>query len=326
MSDAPVRLGVLGAGIIAKSFMEAAPDVSDLEVATVCDIDENRARSLAEPQNIAWETDYHAVLTDDSIQAVYIALPHHLHEEVAIAAAEAGVHILLEKPMANSLAEADRMLAAQKRAGIKLMIGFTHRFHSELESAKRLIDAGELGQLTLAIDVMTTGGVIPGWFWQKSEAGGGVLHVNGAHSFDRLRWLMGSEIVEVFAYTDTYDSRKTVEDSAVVALRFANGAMGMTVHNWVTDSPVPFKCDLDIHGTEGALRIDTWNALEFANADHTWVQRRERDDMFQKEIGEFVGAILEDREPCVTGEDGRRSLACVQAAYESARTGMPVRL
>ena len=75
---------------------------------------------------------------------------------------------------------------------------------------------------------------------------------------DRLRWLMGSEIVEVFAYTDTYDSRKTVEDSAVVAMRFANGAMGATVHNWVTDSPVPFKCDLDIHGTEGALRIDTW--------------------------------------------------------------------
>jgi len=326
MSDAPVRLGVLGAGIIAKSFMEAAPNVADLEVATVCDIDENRARSLAEPQNIAWETDYHAVLADDSIQAVYIALPHHLHEEVAIAAAEAGVHILLEKPMANSLQEADRMLSAQKRAGIKLMIGFTHRFHSELETAKRLIAAGELGQLTLAVDVMTTGGVIPGWFWQKSEAGGGVLHVNGAHSFDRLRWLMGSEIVEVFAYTDTYDSRKTVEDSAVVALRFANGAMGATVHNWVTDSPVPFKCDLDIHGTEGALRIDTWNALEFSNADHTWVQRRERDDMFQKEIGEFVSAILEDREPRVTGEDGRRSLACVQAAYESARTGMPVRL
>ncbi len=326
MSAVPVRLSVLGAGIIAKSFMEAASAVADLEVATVCDIDENRARALAEPQNSAWETDYQAVLGDESIQAVYIALPHHLHEEATIAAAEAGKHILLEKPMANSLEEADRMLAAKKRAGIKLMIGFTHRFHSELETAKRLIAAGELGQLTLALDVMTTGGVIPGWFWQKSEAGGGVLHVNGAHSFDRLRWLMDSEIVEVFAYTDTYDSRKTVEDSAIVAMRFANGALGTTVHNWVTDSPLPFKCDLDLYGTDGALRIDTWNAIEFANASHTWVQRRERDDMFQKEIGEFVSAILEDREPCITGEDGRRSLACVQAAYESARRGEPVRL
>ena len=321
-----VRLGVVGAGIIAKSFMEAAPAVAELEVAVICDIVEDAARALAEPLNIAWETDYRAILQDDSIEALYIALPHHLHEEVTIAAAEAGKHILLEKPMANSLDEADRMLAAQRQAGVKLMIGFTHRFHSELETAKRLIDAGELGRLTLAIDVMTTGGVIPDWFWQKSQAGGGVLHVNGAHSFDRLRWLMGSEIVEVFAYSDTFDLRKTVEDSTVVALRFANGAMGATVHNWVTDVGVPFKCDLDIHGADGAIRIDTWNALEFSNASHSWVQRRERDDMFQKEISEFVSAIMEDRDPCVTGEDGRRSLACVQAAYESARTGLPVTL
>ncbi len=320
----PLRLGVLGAGIIAKSFMDAAADVPGLEVATICDIDETTARALADPRGIPWLTDYQAVLADDTIQAVYIALPHHLHEEATIAAAEAGKHILLEKPMANSLEEADRMLAAQKRARVKLMIGFTHRFHSELEAAKRLIDMGELGQLTLAIDVMTTGGLLPAWFWQQSEAGGGVLHVNGAHSFDRLRWLMGAEIVEVFAYSETYDSRKTVEDSAVVAMRFANGALGTTVHNWVTDSPVPFKCDLDIHGTSGAIRIDTWNALEFSNADHTWVQRRGRDAMFKKEIGEFLSAIREDRAPCVTGEDGRRSLACVQAAYQSARSGKPV--
>ena len=306
--------------------MEAAPDVSDLEVAVICDVAEDAAHALAEPQQINCVTDYQAVLEDDSIQAVYIALPHHLHEEVTIAAAEAGKHILLEKPMANSLEEADRMLAAQKQAGVKLMIGFTHRFHSELETAKGLIDAGQLGRPTLATDIMTTGGVIPAWFWQKAKAGGGVLHVNGAHSFDRLRWLMGSAIVEIFAYAETYDPRKTVEDSIVVALRFANGAMGATVHNWVTDLPVPFKCDLDIHGTGGAIRIDTWNSLEFSNAHHTWVQRRERDDMFQKEISEFVSAILEDRDPCVTGEDGRRSLACVQAAYESARTGMPVKL
>jgi predicted dehydrogenase len=316
----------LGAGIIAKSFMEAVPDVGGLDVAVICDVVADAARSLAAPLNIATVTDYRAVLADETIEAVYIALPHHLHEEATIAAAEMGKHILLEKPMANSLEEADRMLAVQKRAGVKLMVGFTHRFHSELETAKRLIDAGELGRPTLAIDVMTTGGVIPGWFWQKAEAGGGVLHVNGAHSFDRLRWLMGSEIVEVFAYSEICDPRKTVEDSAVVALRFANGALGTTVHNWVTDASVPFKCDLDIHGTAGAIRIDTWQALEFSNARHTWVQRRERDDMFQKEIGEFVSAIAEDRAPCVTGEDGRRSLACVQAAYESARTGRPVRL
>ena len=193
-----------------------------------------------------------------------------------------------------------------------------------METAKRLIDAGELGQVTLAVDIMTTGGRIPGWFWQQEQAGGGVLHVNGAHSFDRLRWLVGSEIVEVFAYAETYDPRKTVEDSTVVAMRFENGAMGTTVHNWVVDFALPFKCDLDLYGSGGAIRIDTWNALEFSNAHHTWVQRRERDEPFQKEIGEFVGAILEDRDPCVTGEDGRRSLACVQAAYESARAGKPV--
>ncbi|MDE2859153.1 MAG: Gfo/Idh/MocA family oxidoreductase [Chloroflexota bacterium] len=321
-----VKLGVLGAGIIARSFMEAAPDVPGLEVAVICDVVEASARALATPYGIAWQRDYRAVLADEAIDAVYIALPHHLHEEAAVASARAGKHILLEKPMANSLEEADRILEAQKQSGVKLMLGFTHRFHAELETAKRLIDAGELGQVTLALDIMTTGGQIPGWFWQKEQAGGGVLHVNGAHSFDRLRWLVGSEVVEVFAYAETYDARKTVEDSTVVAIRFENGAMGSTIHNWVVDFALPFKCDLDLYGSAGAIRIDTWNALEFSNARHTWTQRRERDDMFQKEISEFVGAILEDRDPCVTGEDGRRSLACVAAAYESARTGKPVRI
>lgn len=320
----PVTIGVLGAGIIAKTFMEAAPRVPELKIGVICDAVADTARALAEPQQIPWVTGYREVLADRQIQAVYIALPHHLHCEAAVAAAEAGKHILLEKPMANTLEEADRILAAQQRAGVKLMLGFTHRFHSELETARRLIDAGELGQLTLAVDVMTTGGVLPGWFWQKEEAGGGVLHVNGAHSFDRLRWLMGSEIMEVFAYTQTYDARKTVEDSVVVAIRFENGAMGTTVHNWVADFPMPFKCDLDIYGTRGAFRIRTWDSIQFSNAHHTWVQKRERDDMFQKEIGEFVSSILEDRQPSVTGDDGRRSLACVLAAYESARTGKPV--
>ena len=320
----PVQLAVIGAGIIAKSFMEAAPSVADLEVALICDINESAARALAHPHGIPTATDYRAALANSAIDAVYIALPHHLHAESAVAAAEAGKHILLEKPMANSLDEADRILAACDAAGVKLMLGFTHRFHSELETARRLIDAGQLGRITMALDVMTTGGRIPPWFWQRETAGGGVLHVNGAHSFDRLRWLVGSEIVEVFAYSDTYDKRKTVEDSAVVALRFENGAMGSVNHNWAADFSMSFKCDLDLYGLNGALRIDTWNALHFSNADHSWTQRRERDDMFAKEIAEFVAAINEDREPCVTGVDGRRSLACVMAAYESARTGKPV--
>ena len=113
---------------------------------------------------------------------------------------------------------------------------------------------GELGAIDAwLLDVMTTGGVIPAWFWQKSESGGGVLHVNGAHSFDRLRWLMGSEIVEVFAYAQTYDARKTVEDSAVVAhaLReWRNGNDGAQLGDRC--GPCPFKCDLDIHGSRGS--------------------------------------------------------------------------
>ena len=320
----PVKLAIIGAGIIAKSFMEAAPAVDDLEVSLICDINEAAANALASPFGIKTATDYRQALADDSIDAVYIALPHHLHAECAVAAAEAHKHILLEKPMANSLDEADRILAACDKAGVKLMLGFTHRFHSELETAKRLIDAGELGRITMALDVMTTGGRIPPWFWQREAAGGGVLHVNGAHSFDRMRWLVGSEIVEVFAYAATYDKKKTVEDSIVVALRFENGAMGSTIHNWVADFAMPFKCDLDLYGLAGAVRIDAWNALHFSNEGHSWTQRRERDDMFEKEIREFVGAICDDRQPRVTGIDGRRSLACVMAAYESARTGKPV--
>ena len=226
----PVTVGVLGAGTIAKSFMEAAPDVPDLEVAVICDVVKAAARAMAEPHSIAWVTDYREVLENGAIQAVYVALPHHLHAEAAVAAAGAGKHILLEKPMANTLEEADRILAAQAQAGVKLMLGFTHRFHSELESAKGLILAGELGRLTLGVDVMTTGGSIPGWFWQSRRPAAACCMSTALTALTGLRWLMGSEIVEVFAYAETYDLRKTVEDSAVVAIRFENGAMGTTVH------------------------------------------------------------------------------------------------
>lgn len=318
-----IKIGVLGAGIIAKTFMEAVPNVPDVEVSLICDTSADAARALAEPRKIEWVTDYRQVL-HEAVDAVYIALPHHLHEEATIAAAEAGKHILLEKPMSNSLEEADRMLAAVQRARIKLMIGFTHRFHSEMETAKRLIDLGELGRPTMVVDVITTGGKIPKWFWQQGQAGGGVLHLNGSHSFDRIHWLMGTDISEVFTYMDTYDPTRTVEDSIVVAMRLANGAVGTTVHNWVGEFKMPFKCDLDIYGTKGALRIKTWDSLQFYNERHAWQQKRERDDMFEKEIQEFASAIIEDREPSITGIDGRRSLAVVLAAYESARTGRPV--
>jgi len=319
-----IRIGVLGAGIIAKTFMEAVPGVPDVEVSVICDADAETARALAEPRKIAWVTDYRQVFQDESVDAVYIALPHHLHEEATIAAAEAGKHILLEKPMSNTLEEADRMLAAQRRAKVKLMVGFTHRFHSEMETAKRLIELGGLGQPTMVVDVITTGGKIPKWFWQKDQAGGGVLHLNGSHSFDRIHWLLGADISEVFTFMDTYGPSRTVEDSIVVALRLNNGAIGTTVHNWVGEFKMPFKCDLDIYGTNGALRIKTWDSLQFYSQHHSWQQKRERDDMFEKEIQEFASAIIEDREPSITGADGRRSLAVVLACYESARTGKTV--
>jgi len=323
-----VKVGIIGAGTISSRHAIAYQDAAGATLVSVADIDAARGEALAKEFNAKYYEDYREMLRGD-IDAVSICLPHSLHCEATIEAASLGKHVLIEKPISNTLEEADQIIEACRQHGVNLMVGFTHRFHPELQMARRLIDEGELGQLCLAIDHMSFGGPgsIASWAWRKEVGGGGVLMFNGTHGIDRLRWLVSGEVVEAYTQMRMCAHEGDTEDNLVALLRFDNGVIASMTQNQCP-YPVPRKCDLEIYGTKGTIRIKTWDSLEFFSDTKAFVQKRQRNGQqdFNNEIHEFISSILEKREPSVTGEDGRACIAVVHAIYESAEKGLPVRL
>lgn len=324
--DGLIRLGIAGGGIMGERVAEAAAALPGIEVRALADANPASRARLHERFGGAAFASWEELVASDAIDAVYIGLPHHLHAEAACAAAEAGLHILLDKPLCNTLEEGDRILAAVQRAGVRLMVGFSHRFHVELATARRLLAAGELGDPVVAVDTIVDsapGG--PGWYWDAA-AGGGVVQLQMHHSFDRLAWLLDSPIVRVQASVHERAVRgdAPVDVSAAVALTFANGAVGTSAASFVTGYDGDGIVELAIQGTHGHVRIETWQSIAVQTARSAFDQRQRRDDWLGAEVAEFAAAIRERREPSVNGRDGHRALRVALAVRESARTGMAV--
>jgi predicted dehydrogenase len=258
-----------------------------------------------------------------------------MHLSAVREAAAAGLHILLEKPMATSVAECDEIVELVEAAGVTLMLGFTHRFHDELIRARELIGAGRLGSIGLVHDHFSFGetGPWPAWYYARELSGGGELMHDAVHLVDRMAWLLDSPIVEVHGRTSSFvRGIDGVEDAGVATLAFANGAIGSLfvheaaypLHQDDPRVPMPGRLELEIHGTAGSLRYRTWQSLEFDSADEHWqIDDAPRDEM-RLEIGEFLAAIREGRSPSVGAAEGRRGIAVVQAIYASERLRRPV--
>ncbi|HBY93269.1 MAG TPA: hypothetical protein DEP84_04760 [Chloroflexi bacterium] len=324
-----VRIGIVGAGKIGHIHAHGYQRLPDAKIAGIADIDERAGRAFAAEVGAAYYRDYREMLGAD-VDAISIGVPDRLHYPVAMAAAAAGKHILLEKPMCATIREANEIIAACRRRRLKLMLGFRHRFHAEVQMAKRLIDEGRLGTPVAVLDALSGGGPAGSgawtpWYWDKSMAIGGVLTSAGIHGVDRIHWLVGSEVEEIQAYKGTFGHAGKLEDNLVASLRFASGAIGSIFQNY-NFFTLPGKYDLELYGTRGAIRLRSGKSLEFASEDQHFVTTVDRDDPFDKEVAEFVASIVEDREPAITGEDGKISLAIVLAAYRAAESGSPVRV
>jgi len=318
-----LRVGIIGAGTAGGRHVAAYKQVSDVRVTAVVEPDERRGSALAaetaamyfpSPTEVFW----------GAVDAVSICPPHALLAHYALMAAEQGKHLLLEKPMALTLADADAVSAAAVRAGVVLMVGFVHRFRAEIAEAYRLITAGVIGTPTFAVEhLISGGGPTPGWIWQRSLAGGGVLLYNGVHGLDRLRWLLGSEATEVYARTRTAVHEADVEDIVVATLTYASGASASFVQH-IAPYSLPPGWRSEVYGTRGALLIAPDGTLTVSEAHRTTTFRPTRDDRFLGEVREFVAAIRESRAPSVAAADGRAVLATALALYQSAQSGQPV--
>jgi predicted dehydrogenase len=298
--------------------------VAGAQLVAVADLDEARAKGAAAESQASYTTDYRKLL-EMELDAIINCLPHYLHHESTLLAAARKLHVLLEKPMCVTLDEAKEIITACEENGVKLMIGYVHRFRQELLDAKELIDTGQLGQVLVAANgfCVRGGPHVPAWVWEKDKAGGGVLMYGGIHAVDWLRWFLGSEVRSVYGQVRTYSADMDVEDGLVACLEFQNGAVASLVHNSPRYSSVT-GWRTELYGSKGMLIVTLGESLEFSDDAMRFKRSYDRYDHFERQMREFVTAIEQDREPWINARDGLLSLATVRAVYKSFETKMPV--
>ncbi|HEY3229178.1 MAG TPA: Gfo/Idh/MocA family oxidoreductase [Roseiflexaceae bacterium] len=319
-----IRVGVAGAGFIGAVHARAYIRVPGVELVGVADPIEEKAASLAKETGCRPFHDYDELLKA-GIDIISVCLPPQPHMAAAEAAARAGVHVLMEKPIARTVEEADQMLAVCRAAGVYLMTGFTHHFYPEMREARRLLQAGMIGKPLTVLDAMsiTYSFVLP-WYRDREIAGGGVFMCNAVHGFDRVSWVLGEKITAVAALVEpTAGSRG--EDYGSVLARFDGGAQGTFFQHWGPYRTV--MCEMQVYGDAGMIYVRSWDSIEVLSGDQRTIQRYYYPDQSLSErtmlgmiaeLTEMVEAVRQGRQPEPSGEGGRTSVALVHATYQAA--------
>jgi myo-inositol 2-dehydrogenase/D-chiro-inositol 1-dehydrogenase/scyllo-inositol 2-dehydrogenase (NAD+) len=312
--------------------------IAGAELAALCDADPNALEQVGRELEVgALYQDYRDALGRDDVDAVVVVTPTFLHGRIAGAAAEAGKHVFLEKPMAVSIDECRQILSAVEKAGVNLQIGFMRRFDARFLEAKRILDSGELGRVMLIKSTGRGPGLPPPWIYDVDSSNGILAEVN-SHDFDSVRWLAGSDLTRVYAEAGNFkcpgvkDQYPRFYDNAVVSLRLANGALG-TIDgscpcHYGYDARVEILCD------SGMLQIGSaqQHGLTRIHRDGTVTGKTVKSwrnlfrDAYVAELEHFVECIRDDTQPRVTGHDGLKAVEAVVAANESIRKGEPVQI
>ena len=353
-----IKTALVGCGKVGHLHAAALAALPESEFVAVCGRTLEKANAFAEKYHVAAFTDVREMLAKSEAEAVCICTPHPQHAAPTIAAAEAGAHVLVEKPLASSLADCDAMLAAARANQTIIGTVCQRRFYPPSQRIRRAIDDGKIGQPVLGTAVMF------GWRdeayyrsdpWRGSwkHEGGGVLVNQSPHLLDLLIWYLG-EIDEVFGYwANLNHSYIEVEDTAVAVVRFKSGALGNIV---MSNSQNPaVNARVSVHGADGAsIGVQTDGGAMFvagvtesieAPFNDIWTIRGEEkflpqwkeedarlfsavkpmEHFHRLQIQDFLQAIIEQRPTAVTGEDGRRTVELFTAIYRATREGKAVK-
>lgn len=337
-----VGFGIVGGGMIGAVQAAAIQQISGAKLVAVCGRDEARTAEFAAKFGCTAYTDYERFLHHPGLQVVNICTPSGTHAELGIRAAKAGKHVLTEKPIETTLENADALIAACDRAGVKLGVIFQSRFLPAVQRIKQAIDEGRLGKLMVG-DALVKWYRAPEYYapgtWRGTLKmdGGGALINQAIHTVDLLRWMMGPAESAFAMKAALRYPHIEAEDTLVGTVKFQNGALGMI--QATTSAKPGFKRRLEISGERGSIILDgdaisVWaidgedanlgeaeqltdgsaNPAAISNEGH----RRQIEDMMQ--------AVLENRAPMIDGREGRKSLELVVALYAAANEGTPVRL
>jgi predicted dehydrogenase len=345
----PLGFGIIGAGMISRFHAKALAEIRGAKLVACADTAPGRADAFAAEFGCRGYDSVEAMLADDGIDAVTIATPSGAHMDPAVAAAKAGKHVIVEKPLEVTLKKCDRIIAACDKAGVKLGTIFPSRFHDSSKLMKQAVEGGRFGRVTLGdayVKWYRTQQYYDSGAWRGTWAldGGGALMNQAIHTVDLLTWLMGP-VAEVQANTATLaHERIEVEDVAVAALRFENGALGIIE---ATTAAFPgYLKRIELHGSAGSAVLEEedikhWDFAQKTRSDAAVLRQMATSRstgggaadpaaighhghamLFQ----DFVEAVRKDRPPAIDGREGRRSVEIILAIYKSAKSGKKVKL
>jgi predicted dehydrogenase len=302
---------------------------------------ESRAAHFAREYGGTPYTDYHALLADPAVEVVNVCVPSGLHTQVGIDAARAGKQVLMEKPIALNTTDAHALIEACEAAGVTLGVVLQNRFNPPMRELRALVDSGRLGRVLL-------GAATVRWYrpqsyyddgWHGTWAmDGGALMNQSIHHIDALQWLMG-DVASVFAYAGTLAHRMEAEDVGVAVVRFASGALA-TIEGSTITYPENLEGSVALFGEHGSVKVGgtALNRKVFWKVEGMLEEEREmltREAVepptvygfsHREQIAEMIEAIRERRPPSTHGREATRSLALVQAIYQSVREGREVTL
>ena len=333
-----VGWGIVGIGNHADRCMAPAIfQAKDAELTAVCSRDAGRARAFAAKHGARRSyDDFAAMLRDDAVQAVYISTPNNLHAEQTIEAAQAGKHILCDKPMAIRVADCERMIESCRKNGVKLGVAFQNRHHPAHVEAKRLITAGTAGDILMGkaeYSHFQGSRHRGGWRADPLMAGGGILMGMAVHALDLLRFLIGQEVDMVQAITDELPPARPLDETLLALLRFRGGAYGTVVSSRLFPHPqndiVLYGSKARIHGT-GTVGMRLAGRLEIAGEGAPSTFEFPCNDpvtgAYVLMVEAFNRNIREGTEPDASGTDGLEVARLAQAILESSRQGKAIHI
>ena len=334
-----LKIALTGTGYIAKIHAQAVQNTPGTELVAVANHRPESMRTFAAGFGIPRQyPDVDALLADGDVDALIVGTPNYLHAPQTIAALKAGVHVMVEKPMAMDAAEAKAMLAASEESGALLMVAHCWRFDPEVRWLREQAESGRLGTIvrTKGYGVHVHWGPA-GWFTQNRYAGGGAMADMGIHALDTARFLLGDpQPVSVYARIGTYYKEFDVDDTGVIVVNWDNDATSYIESGWWQPHADGPEAATQLYGTAGFGQLFP-TYLELPGAGRPAVERIDagfpavRDphcpqSMYDDQMAHFVACIRSGRTPRPGGVEGWINMRIVDAAYESARTGKAVEL
>ncbi|MBD3195657.1 MAG: hypothetical protein GF317_11405 [Candidatus Lokiarchaeota archaeon] len=340
-----VKYGIAGLGGAWMFHSAGARNNDKIKFVSAYDIDKRKLKRVSRIYKLDYYTDYEKFLGSD-IDAVLIMVPHFLHEQMVVQAAEAGKHILCEKPMATTLEECDKMIEATQKAGVKFMIAENHRFLPAHKYIKEAVSEGLLGDIFLVRayeGVNEIPGLMKSGFWKGDpiKAGGGSLMDMGVHKFSTINWILNDTVDSAFSWITKQCTNlaEKAEDNALVYLKYKKGTIVDVVVSFTVVSPPTNS--LEIYGTKGTiLENHMWENPIKINSNHEkmgenvgkWYIPEIEHGPFPKyydisariEDSYFTDCILEDNTPEFTPEQAREAIATVLLSYLSTEKGQTV--